>query len=433
MSKKTTASGKVIRIQTAERRQVEYRPWSLDQLIAGDHRVRTVWSYVESLDLSSLYESVDSVAGKPGRDAVDPRILFSLWMFATIESVTSARQLDRLCQRDLAYMWLCGGVGVNYHLLSDFRTAHGDLLDVILTDTIATLLHQGLINLEVVAQDGVRVRASAGTDSFRREKTLKEHHAQAKSHVESLTKIQSEHGHQSENSQAEAAAQRAAREREARIAQALKELPELQEKKEKRKEGTGKDARCSTTDPESRNMKMGDGGFRPAFNVQLGTDGGTRMIVDLDVTNSGSDRGEMAKMHQTIVQKYKRPPKQYLVDCGFATKNDITQVEQQSKVLAPVQAAKKRIAAGKDPFAKQKGDSPEMVQFRQRMKTEEAKTLYKQRASIAEFPNAEFRNRGLTQFRTRGLIKVKTEALWQAITFNFMRMVNLGFLPMLKT
>jgi len=433
MSKKTTASGKVVRIQTAERRQIEFRPWSLDQLIAGDHRVRTVWSYVESLDLSSLYEVIDAIDGKPGRDAADPRILFALWMFATIESVTSARQLARLCERDLAYMWICGGVGVNYHLLSDFRTAQGELLDAILTDTIATLLHQGLISLDVVAQDGVRVRASAGTDSFRREKTLKDHHRKAKAHVESLAKTQTDHGHQSENTQAEAAAQRAAHEREARIAQALQELAELQEKKEKRKKGSGKDARCSTTDPESRKMKMGDGGFRPAFNVQLGTDGETRMIVDVDVTNSGSDRGEMAKMHQTIVEKYERPPKQYLVDCGFATKNDITQVEQQSEVLAPVYAEKKMIEAGKDPFSKQKGDSPEMVQFRQRMKTEEAKTLYKQRASIAEFPNAEFRNRGLTQFRTRGLLKVKAEALWQAVTFNFMRMANLGFLPKLKT
>jgi len=433
MSKKTTASGKVVRIQTAERRQIEFRPWSLDQLIAGDHRVRTVWSYVESLDLSSLYEVIDAIDGKPGRDAADPRILFALWMFATIESVTSARQLARLCERDLAYMWICGGVGVNYHLLSDFRTAQGELLDAILTDTIATLLHQGLISLDVVAQDGVRVRASAGTDSFRREKTLKDHHRKAKAHVESLAKTQTDHGHQSENTQAEAAAQRAAHEREARIAQALQELAELQEKKEKRKKGSGKDARCSTTDPESRKMKMGDGGFRPAFNVQLGTDGETRMIVDVDVTNSGSDRGEMAKMHQTIVEKYERPPKQYLVDCGFATKNDITQVEQQSEVLAPVYAEKKMIEAGKDPFSKQKGDSPEMVQFRQRMKTEEAKTLYKQRASIAEFPNAEFRNRGLTQFRTRGLLKVKVEALWQAVTFNFMRMANLGFLPKLKT
>lgn len=431
MSKKTTASGKVVRIQTAERRQIEYRPWSLDQLIPGDHRVRVVWAYVESLDLSSLYESIESVEGKPGRDAVDPRILFALWMFATIESVTSARQLARLCQRDLAYMWICGGVGVNHHLLSDFRWAQEELLDKILTDTIATLLHQGLITLDVVAQDGVRVRANAGTDSFRREKTLKEHHRKAKAHVESLAQTQAEHGHQSENTQAQAAAERGSRDREARIAQALAELAELQEKKEKRKKGSGKQARCSTTDPQSRKMKMGDGGFRPAYNVQLGTDGQTRMIVDVAVTNSGSDRGEMAKMHKSICEKYERTPKEYLVDCGFATKKDITYVEQHSAVLAPVYAEKKMLEAGKDPFSRQRGDSDQMLQFRQRMATDEAKALYKQRASIAEFPNAEFRNRGLTQFRTRGLIKVKAEALWQAITFNFMRLANLGFLPKL--
>ena len=183
---KTTGSSDRARVKRPERAQIEWQPVSLDQLLAGDHRARIVWRYVESLDLSILYRKIRAVEGGVGRDAVDPRILMALWMFATIEGVSSARHLSRLCERDLAYMWLRGGVGVNHHLLSDFRTAHGAFLDQLLTDTIATLMHQGLVTLDVVAQDGMRVRASAGSSSFRRGKTLEKCRDQARQQVRQI-------------------------------------------------------------------------------------------------------------------------------------------------------------------------------------------------------------------------------------------------------
>ena len=416
------------RVQRPERAQVEWKPVALDQFLPSDHRARVVWRYVESLDLSSLYEEIRAVEGKAGRDAVDPQILLALWMFATIEGVSSARQLGRLCTRDLAYMWLCGGVGVNYHLLSDFRTGHGGFLDQLLTDTIATLMHQGMVTLEVVAQDGMRVRANAGSSSFRRQKTLEKCRSEARNHVRKLrTESEDEASQDASNARREAARKRAATDRERRIEQALKELAQLQEQKEKRKKGSGKDARCSTTDPEARKMKMGDGGYRPAYNVQFATDGGSRVIVGVDVTNSGSDRGEMSTMHQEVSERYGTTPGRYAVDCGFATKEDISEVEKRgSQVFAPVHGEERMRQNGKDPHARQRGDSDEMFAFRQRMATAEAKEFYKQRPSIAEFPNAECRNRGLHQFRVRGLEKVRTVSLWYAITFNFIRMLNLG-------
>jgi transposase len=416
------------RVKRPEREQVEWRPVALDQLLASDHRARTVWRYVDSLDLSAVYAKIRAVEGVAGRDAVDPKILMALWMFATIEGISSARQLSRLCERDLAYMWICGGVGVNYHLLSDFRTAHVDFLDQLLTDTIATLMHQGLVTLEVVAQDGMRVRASAGSSSFRRQKTLQKCRDEARRQVRKLREeSENEARRDASNARREAARERAARERDERISKALDELAKLQEQKEKRQKGSGQEARCSTTDPEARKMKMGDGGFRPAYNVQFASDGGARMIVAVEVTNCGSDRGQMASMHEEIRKHHGKAPDHYSVDCGFATKEDITAVERGgSKTIAPVHGEKRMCQKGNDPYARQPGDSDEMFAFRQRMGTEEAKQLYKLRPSIAEFPNAECRNRGLQQFRVRGLKKVKTVALWHAIVFNFMRMINLG-------
>ena len=409
---------------------MEWRPASLDQMIASDHRVRSVWAYVQGLDLSALYREIKAVEGHVGRDAVDPQILMALWLFATIEGIGSARQLARLCERDLAYLWICGGVGVNHHLLSDFRTAHGEFLDQLLTDTIGTLLHREIVTLETVAQDGMRVRANAGTSSFRRRPTLEAAREQAAEQVRKLREENDDEHHPGAgNARQKAARDRAARERLERVDQALQDLKELEQQKEARQKGTANKARCSTTDPQARKMKMANGGFSPAYNVQFATDAKSRIIVSVDVSNNGSDGGQMAPRHEDIQDRYGSYPKNYLVDGGFSTKNDITLLEQRgTEVHAPILQEEFMRTRGNDPHARQPGDSDEMFTFRQRMATDEAKTRYKQRPSVAEFPNAECRNRGLQQFRVRGLAKVKTIALWHAITFNLMRMWTLGCL-----
>lgn len=418
------------RVKRPERFQIQWRDASLDQLIPRDHRVRAVWAYVDSLDLRSLYRKIQAVEGGVGRDAVDPKILMTLWMFATIEGISSARHLARLCKRDLPYLWICGGVGVNYHLLADFRTGHGEFLDQLLTDTIATLMHQKVVTLETVAQDGMRVRASAGSGSFRREKSLKDCRDEAAKQVRKLREENDDDAdNDASNARREAAAKRAATERLERVNAALENLAELQKQKEQRKKGSGEKARCSTTDPEARHMKMGDGGFRPAYNVQFATDGDARVIVSVDVTNNGSDGGQMSPIHHDVCERYDKVPDHYVVDGGFSTNDDITAVEQTgSQVVAPMTHEDRILKRGGDPHERRKGDSDQMAAFRERMKTDESKTILKQRPSIAEFPNAECRNRGLQQFKVRGLEKVRTVTLWYAITFNYMRMHHLSVL-----
>ena len=404
----------------------------MDQLVPKDHRVRAVWAYVDSLDLTPLYQKIRAVEGGVGRDAVDPKILMALWMWAIIEGISSARHVARQCEKDVTYLWICGEVGVNYHMLSDFRTDHGEFLDELLTDTIATLLHQKIVTLETVAQDGMRVRAHAGSGSFRRKKTLEKCRQEAAEQVKRLREESdddSANGQDASNARRQAAVARAAREREEQIAEALKNLEELRQQKEQRKKGSGEEARCSTTDPEARQMKMGDGGFRPAYNVQFATDGQARMIVSVEVTNNGSDGGQMSPMHEEVCEKYDQIPRNYTVDGGFSTIDDITAVEERgSRVAAPMTHEDRITKRGGDPHARRAHDTDAMFAFRQRMTTENSKAILKQRPSIAEFPNAECRNRGLHQFRVRGLEKVRTATLWYAITFNFMRMLHLGVL-----
>jgi transposase len=409
----------VVRFQRADRSQVEMQVVDLDSLLGEDHRARAVWAFVEGLDLSRLYVQIKAVEGGVGRSPIDPKILLALWLYATVEGVGSARALDKLCAEHVAYRWLRGGVGVNYHTLSDFRTAHEAVLDDLLTQSVATLMSQGLVELNRVAQDGVRVRASAGAASFRREKSLNKCQQEAREQVQRLRQ-ELEQDPAATTRRQRAARERAARERQERVEEALRQMPEAQDAKPEDKR---EEARVSTTDADARVMKMPDGGFRPAVNVQFATDTGSQVVTGVEVTNSGSDRSQMEPMVEQHEDRYDRPPNEVLVDGGFVKKEAIDAVTADGvTVYAPVQPSKKDT---RDPHEPREDDSEAVAAWRRRMGTPEAKAIYKERASTAECVNAAARNRGLRQFLVRGLRKVRCVALLFALAHNLMRTVAL--------
>jgi len=403
---------------------------SLDQLLPPDHVARTVWTYVDGLDLTPLLDRVKAVAGRPGQPAIDPRILLSLWLLATLDGVGSARELDRLTRQHLAYEWLCGRVSVNYHTLSDFRSNNADFLSGLLTQSVATLLQQGLVDLEEIAQDGMRTRANAGAKTFRREKSLQECLEKAERQVAALqTQLDEDDGAVSRRQQA--ARERAARERQERIAEALRQREQLAQRREEIQKEKGvkskTEPRASTTDPEARNMKMPDGGFRPAYNVEFATDTGSGMVVGVDVVNVGSDSGQLLPMIEQIEERYEKTPERVLADGDFAKLEDIETLDTKYEidVYAPIKNAEKEKTKGNDPYQPKPKDSPSVGAWRQRMGTEEAKTIYKRRAATAEWTNARARNWGLRQFLVRGLAKVRGVALLHALTHNLMQTILL--------
>ncbi len=418
--------GQAARYQRAERAQKEWREFSLEQFVSADEPVRAVWAYVESLDLSRFYEQIRAVEGGAGRDPIDPKILLALWLYATVEGVSSAREVDRLCTRHLNWMWLCGGVSVNYHTVSDFRAIHVQFLDELLTQSVTALLAAGLVELNRVAQDGMRVRASAGSSSFRREPTLRKHLAAAEAQVAALQREREQEDSGGESRRRQAAQERAAEERVAKLQQALIERKKVAATMESRKKGTGAEARVSMTDPEARKMKMGDGGFRPAYNVQFLTTADTRVVVGVEVTNAGTDGGQLLPMLDQLRQRYRQQPREALADGGFIKLTDITAAEAAGiAVFLPIMEIEEKRAKGIDPFAPLKGDTPEVAGWRARMATPEAQTIYKERAASAEWTNAQSRNHGLQQFRVRGTLKAKAIALWHALAINFQRTLSL--------
>ena len=421
------------RLSVPDRQQI-LSAMTIDELIEADHPARAVWAYVLDLDLTPLYDRIRARGSVAGRPAIDPRLLVALWLYATLSGFTSARELAVLCIHYDPFRWLVGGVSVNHHTLSDFRTDIPEFLDELLTHSVEVLRQQGLIDLDRVAQDGMRVRASAGAASFRRRKTLETLLAEALAEVQRLQQKLTASpadlptkqevaadsmpvGEPEPSRQQQASAMRHAEERVEHVEQALERMSELEAEIEP---GEKKEPRVSTTDPQATVMKMADGGFRPAYNVEYSTACHGQVVLGVDVVTMGSDQGQLPPMLDQIENRFSECPKEVLVDGGFSNLKDIEKVQagKKCKVYAPVVKPKKE---GVDRHEPKATDEKEVAEWRKRMGTEKAKTIYKERAATAECVNAQARNRGLGQFIVRGRGKVKSIAMWFAIAHNMAR------------
>jgi transposase len=429
------------RLLQPNRSQIELRASDLESLLGEEHLARLVWGYVERQDLSRLNEAIKARGSNAGRAAIDPRILFALWLYAVLSGVGSGREVARLTREHDAYRWICGGVSVNYHALNDFRSCNEALLDEVLTANVAALAAAGAISLQRVAQDGMRVRADAGAASFRRQAALEQHLSEAGELVREV-KQRAKDDPGASSRRAQAARQRAAEDREERIRAALEQLPQVQAAKRRNShkgQGGPEHARASSTDADARVMKMGDGGFRPAFNVQLATTCEDQVIVGVAVTNVGSDMGQMAPMVEQVIERAGCTPEQWLVDGGFPAHEQIDAVHEQTQgkteVIAPVPEPRRK--PGKtdkdgddsppmDKHRRKEGDSGPVAQWRERMADDEVKQQYKQRAATAECVNALARNRGLQRMPVRGLSRVRAVAYLYALAHNLMRMVKIA-------
>jgi hypothetical protein len=285
-----------------------------------------------------------------------------------------------------------------------------------MTQVLAVLTHEGMVDLKRVAQDGMKVRASAGAASFRRQLSLEKCVEEARRQVE---EVKQEHLEGDVSARQAARRESVAQERLERVERALAELPKVREAKKPKDQPK---SRVSTTDPDARVMRMGDGGYRPAYNAQFATDTTNRVIVGVGVTNQGNDYGQMPPMIQNIQKRTGQTVEEYLADGSFAKKEDIQKLAKEGvTVYAPPQASKKE---GVDPNDPRERDSAEVAAWRKRMATEVAKEIYKERAATAETTNADLRiHRALDRLQVRTLPKVLCVLLWSALAYNVLRLL----------
>jgi transposase len=283
------------RVVRADRSQASMEPIHLDDLLPDDHPARVVWEATGVLNLSAFYDAVRSRGAQAGRPATDPRVLVALWIYAATEGVASGRELEQLCYVHAAFKWLRGGLPVNYHTLNDFRCGHAQALDALMTDVLGRLTHGGLLSVTRITQDGTKVRACAGTGSFKRRETLEEHLKKAADHVQTLRRQADGEELGADpaalSNQRQAARRRAAEDRLSRITQAMEELAKVEAARAVHKDPKTREkpARASITEPEARKMRMPDNGYRTAHNVQFAQDAQSRAIVGVEVGNQGSD------------------------------------------------------------------------------------------------------------------------------------------------
>jgi transposase len=421
-----------VRLRSPERGQMAWVAECPDDLVSANHPVRMVMAVVEKLDLKRFHEPIKARQGQAGRDATDPQLLVALWLYASIRGIGSARELARRCQDSAAFRWLCGGVSVNHRLLSDFRTDHGEALDDLFTQVIASLVDKDIVQVSRVSQDGVRVRVSAGASSFRREERLHELLQQARQHVAELRAQVDSPEHAALSARQRAARQRAAVDRQQRLEQAVAQLPELKQRQAEaaRRAGHGKcgeqirnrQPRVSTTDAEARVMKMPNGGFNPAVNVQLAADTESRAILAVEVSNEGSDNAGLSQpIRRQVEQRTGGKVAQHLIDGGYMRTEDIEQAHTQGvELFVPPKPARHADKRGQE-LEPRRGDTEAVLCWKRRMASEEGKEIYKQRAATSETVNADLRSyRGLSQITVRGLKKTRCVALWCALAYNLM-------------
>lgn len=407
-------------------------PANLDDLVEASHPVRTVWAYVERLDMSEFLAGVKSMEGQAGRSAIDPRLLLALWLYAAIDGVDSGRKLARLCKQSFPYRWLCGGVEVEYHTLNDFRSAHGAKLKKVLVNAMTGLIASGLVSPEVVAVDGVRVRAWAGGGSFRRAETLRQLKRAVEERLSSLQAAWDADGDGPEDPKP--ARTKARLEKQAkRLEEALSVANQLDatrrekleadehlthDRRKKLERAVQKGSRASTTDPEARVLHMPDNGFRPAYVGQVATDAEHGFVLGAYVTNEGTDNAQLPVMIGKLEEDYgENTVKRALADAGFRDLSGLPAMEERGvEVYTPVPKAKK----GTDRYRPRKGDSEAAVRWRQRMGSPEGQALYRRRSQLVELVFAQLRNRGLRQFRVRGQERCEATLLLHVIAHNIM-------------
>jgi len=479
------------RLKAINRAQLVMRPMDIEQLVPEEHEVRAIWEFVGRLDLGCYYGEIEAVEGEAGRPAWDPRLMISLWVYAYSKGVSSGREICRLCETDPAYQWLTGMEAVNYHTLCDFRVAHKKALDELFTQILGLLSAEGLVTLERVMHDGTKVKACASGDTFRREGRIKAHLKSAREQVEQMRDPRRA---EEVSPRVVKARQRAAREKQERLEKALEELEKIRASKTNSAEK--QEARASMSDPEARVMKQSDGGFAPAYNVQLTTDAKEKIIIGVGMSQSGSDYGELVGAEEKVEQTLGNAPEQMVVDGGFVSRENILAMKEKGiDLIGPMgvglaQTAGQMKRRGVDPNfypeffqydvlsdtyrcpagkilrpdgeEKRPGrtnyryralatncrkclfkeeccpqittgrtivrgvDDPVVVAHKEKMETEEAKQIYRQRGAVAEFPNAWIKDKiGLRQFRLRGMIKVGMETLWACLTYNIKQWIRL--------
>src|SRR6185436_12066262 len=421
----------------------------------------------------------------------DPRLLVSLWIYAYSRGISSAREIARRCTYEPAFQWLCGLGEINYHTLSDFRVDHDASLRELFVQVLGVLSSEGLVSLERVMHDGTRIKACAGADSFRREERLKEHLEAARKQVEAMGDPQEEEPTRKQAAQERALRERQQRlEQALEEVQKVRQAKGSQQKEQARASQTDPQARIMKQSnggyAPSYNVQLSteashriivgaevsqsgsdfvhligavaqveanlgkkpaqvvvDGGFTSGENLMAMAEQGVDLIGPLAEGNvSWADQQRRRGVSEKFdLDKFNYDAQENIYRCpageslrhkgrefvpGAVIHKYTARIETCAGCQFRSQCCPGNHYHGRSVHRIER--SPVLQQFAEKMETEAAKAIYRQRGAVAEFPNAWLKDKmGLKQFRLRGLIKVRLEILWAALTYNIQQWIRLNW------
>ena len=479
------------RVKAVDRSQLTWQMLDVERLIEAEHPARAIWDLVGRLKMEGFYAPIAAVEGNAGRTPWDPRLLVSLWIYAYSRGISSAREIARRCTYEPAFQWLCGLGEINHHTLSDFRVDHDESLRELFVQVLGVLSAEGLVSLERVMHDGTRIKAYAGADSFRRENRLKEHLEAARKQVEAMGDPREEESKRKRAAQERAVRERQQRlEQALEEVQKVRQAKRPQDKEQARTSQSDPQARIMKQSDggyaPSYNVQLSteashrvivgadvsqsgsdfvhliaavaqveanlgakpkqvvvDGGFTSRENIMAMAEQGIDMIGSLPAANPSSagqqrQRGVSEKFH---LDKFSYEAQQNIYRCPQGASLTAKGREFCPGVVLHKYVAKAEVCAACQfraeccPGNQHHGrsviravHSPEVREFTEKMETETAKSIYRQRGAVAEFPNAWIKEKlGLRQFRLRGLLKVRLEVLWAALTYNVQQWIRLSW------
>jgi len=478
------------RFEPIDRQQIVLAPLDIEQLIPQDHAARHFWELLGRLDLSGFASNMKSVEGHAGRNAWEPRLLIAIWLYAYSRGMSSAREIERQCAYEPALRWLTGLKIVNHHTLSDFRVKHGEALQNLFVQVLAILSMEKLVTLERVTVDGTKVRACVNKKTFSGGHKIREHLKLARQHVEALQQEEAEQEKRGRQAAARkrAARERVEKLEEALVEiERLQAEKKWEKEKPSHASTTDPDAHFMRTSDHglapSYNVQLGtdrehklivdvEVSKRPsdshhllpaldrihkrlgAFPQQAVADGDytTREAVvgaaarGVDYYGSWNEtrkewlgHGIDPTYHPSAFEyderrnemicpegrrlKFKRiqPQLRALQIHVFAASREDCRVCPKRESCTPQNAMPKHgrtVSVRVEPEA--------LTHYRRKMETDGAKAIYKQRAPVAEFPNAWLKDKlKVARFRCRGVLKAQAEALWACLTYNLQRYFKL--------
>jgi transposase len=478
------------RVKPVDRSQLTWQMLDVERLIEPEHPARAIWELVGRMKLDGFYAPIQAVEGSAGRTPWDPRLLVSLWIYAYSRGISSAREIARRCTYEPAFQWLCGLGEINHHTLSDFRVNHDASLRELFVQVLGVLSAEGLVSLERVMHDGTRIKACAGADSFRREERLKEHLEAARKQVEAMGDPGEEEPTRKRAAQERALCERQQRLEQAleevqKVRQAKRQDKEQarasqsdpQSRIMKQSDGgyapsynvqlsteashriiVGAAVSQSPTDTHQLigavaqiEQNLGakpaqvvvDAGFTSRENILTMAEQGVDLIGSLGGANVSwaSQQRQRGVSEKFDLDKFSYDAKQNIYRCpagqslrhkgrefapGVVIHKYTAKIETCAACEFRSQCCPGNHYHGRSVIRAER--SPVLQQFAQKMETEAAKAIYRQRGAVAEFPNAWIKDKlGLKQFRLRGLIKVRLEVLWAALTYNIQQWIRLSW------